>query len=215
MIKADLHVHTHYSWDSLLSPEAIIEICQKKGIGCVAITDHNTIAGALELRKLAPFPIIIGEEVKTTRGEISGLFLSQKIPAGLSPEETIARMKEQGGVVYVPHPLDRVRRSALGERNLLRIIEAVDVLEVFNSRVTLPRDNQRARELAKARGLLCGAGSDAHLAYEIGRAYVELPPFEGKEEFLESLAQGRIVGQWTTPLVHLITGFAKIRRRRP
>ncbi len=211
-MKVDLHVHTCYSDDSLTPLEAIIEACHRRGIDKVAITDHNCIAGALALREMAPDLIIVGEEIKTAAGEIMGLFLKEEIPKGLSPEETIARIREQGGLVCVPHPLDQLRRSALRRASLLAILDQVDMLEVFNSRTPLPWDNWRAEELARQRGLLRTAGSDAHTAWEIGHAYVEMPPFDGEEEFLRSLAQGRIVGRLSCPLAHLASTWAKLRK---
>lgn len=212
-MKVDLHVHTCYSKDSLMSLETIIETCRRRGIDKVAITDHNTIAGALELKKSAPFPVIVGEEIETTQGEITGLFLSEEIPRGLSLEETIVRIREQGGLVYVPHPLDRVRRSAIGEANLKAISDRVDIVEVFNSRVLLLQDNHRARWFAEGGGLLSAAGSDAHTAYEIGRAYVEMEEFVGEEEFLSSLARGRVVGRLSCPLIHLPTTLTRLYRK--
>lgn len=213
MIKVDLHVHTECSGDSLLSFEAITTTCQQRDIGCVAITDHNTIAGALAFKRIAPFTVIVGEEIKTTAGEITGLFLSQQIPKGLSPQETIDRIREQGGLVYIPHPFCRVRRSRLRRDVLEKIAPQIDIVEIFNSRTLLGRDNKRAKRFARKHGLPCGAGSDAHTAYEIGRAYVEMEEFQGEEEFLRNLAQGRVVGQLTAPLIHIITSLMKVYKK--
>ncbi len=213
MIKVDLHLHTLYSRDSLLSLEDVIEACQRHGLTAIAITDHNTIAGALALKKLAPFPLIVGEEIETTQGELLAYFLEEEIPPRLSPQETIARIREQGGVVGVSHPLDRLRREALGLASLLEIIDQVDALEVFNARTVFADDNRRAEELALERGLLRLAGSDAHTAYEIGRVYVEMPPFNDKEGFLRSLAEGSIVGRLAPPWIHLTSAWAKIGKR--
>ena len=211
MIKIDLHVHTCYSDDSLTPLDTIVEVCRRKGLDAVAITDHNAIEGALALHEIAPFPVIVGEEIKTTRGEIIGLFLSEVIPKGLSPQETIAAIREQGGIVYVPHPLDRVRRSPVGPRVLDSILEQVDALEIFNSRVLLPSDNERARRLAEARGIPGGAGSDAHTAREIGRAYVEMPTFDGPEDFLDKLHRGTIHGRLSFLDVHFYSTYARVR----
>ena len=212
-MKVDMHVHTCYSKDATLSLETIMETCRRRGLDGVAITDHNTIAGALALKEIAPFLIIVGEEIETTKGEILGLFLEEEIPRGLTPKEAMARIKEQGGLVGVPHPLDRLRRSAMGRVALLDILDELDFLEGFNSRITFPSDNRKAQALAQARGLPITAGSDAHTAYELGRAYVEMPPFNGPEDFLESLAQGRIVGQLTPLWIHIVTTWTKLRRR--
>jgi predicted metal-dependent phosphoesterase TrpH len=214
MLKVDFHVHTCYSGDSFTSLEAVIAACQRRGLGKVAITDHNTIAGALALAEMAPDLVIVGEEIKTDVGEIIAYFLKEEVPRGLPVAEAIARVREQGGVVSVSHPLDRLRREAMGLENLLSIIDQVDALEAFNARTTFPSDNHRVLELARERGLLATAGSDAHVAWEIGHAYVEMPAFNDKEEFLRSLAQGRIVGSLTVPLIHFASSWAKFVRRR-
>ncbi|HAL62100.1 MAG TPA: hypothetical protein DCP08_06810 [Chloroflexi bacterium] len=230
-MKVDMHVHTCYSEDATLSLETIMETCRRRGLDGVAITDHNTIAGALALKEIAPWPttcqpapvlarpgdkpflVIVGEEIDTTKGEILGFFLKEEIPGGLTPKEAMARIREQRGLVGVPHPLDRLRRSAMGRIALLDILDELDFLEGFNSRVTFPSDNRKAQTLAQAQGLPITAGSDAHTAYEIGRAYVEMPPFNGQEDFLESLAQGKIVGHLTPLWIHIVTTWARLRAK--
>jgi predicted metal-dependent phosphoesterase TrpH len=211
--KVDFHVHTCYSRDSFTSLEAVIEACRKRGLGKVAITDHNTITGALALSEMAPDLVIVGEEIKTDVGEIIAYFLEEEVPKGLPVREAIARVREQGGLVGVPHPLDRLRREAMGLTHLLNIIEQVDMLEAFNARTTFPSDNRSVLDLAHEWGLLATAGSDAHIAWEIGHAYVEMPAFNDKDGFLRSLAQGQIVGRLTTPLIHLASTWAKLVKR--
>lgn len=212
-MRVDLHVHTFYSPDALTTPRELWRWARRRGLDALAITDHNTIAGALALAQDAPLPIIVGEEIRTTVGEIIGLFLRQEIPAGLSPRETAARIHDQGGLVYIPHPRDRWRRSsALTQEALLEIISEVDILEVWNARVAWIQDNRQALALAERYGLLCGAGSDAHQGYEIGQAYVELPPFRDASSFLRSLAQGTIHGRTSLPLVHLGSTWAKLAK---
>ncbi len=211
--KVDFHVHTCYSGDSLTSLEAVIEACRKRGLDKVAITDHNTIAGAVALQALAPDLVIVGEEIKTDVGEIIAYFLKEEVPQGIPVQEAIAHVREQGGVISVSHPLDRLRREAMGLTHLLSIIEQVDALEAFNARTTFPSDNQRTLDLAREWGLLATAGSDAHIAWEIGHAYVEMPAFNDKDEFLRSLAQGQIVGRLTTPLIHFASNWAKFAKR--
>ena len=213
MIKVDLHVHTCYSSDSLTPLDTVIEACQYRGLGAVAITDHNVIQGAVALREKAPFPVIVGEEIMTNQGEIIGLFLSERIAKGLSPEEVIAAIREQGGVVYVPHPLDRLRRGPIALRALRSILDQVDALEVFNSRVLLPSDNDRARRLAEAHSIPGGAGSDAHTTREIGRAYVEMAMFDGPVDFLDKLGQGTIFGRLSGVGVNFASTFAKISKK--
>jgi predicted metal-dependent phosphoesterase TrpH len=212
-LRADLHCHTIYSRDSLTPLEAVVRACQRRGIRRIAITGHNTIEGALRLRDLAPELVIVGEEIKTTHGEIQAFFIEECISPGLSPEETIARIRKQGGVVGVSHPLDPTRSEAMGEENLRRIVRLVDCIEVFNARTTFAAHNRRAAEFARAHNLPGTAGSDAHTAFEIGRACVEMPAFDGPASFLEALAQGRVVGRESLPLVHFFSRWATFRKR--
>jgi len=212
-IKVDLHVHTCYSPDSLTSLENVITMSVRRGLGALAITDHNSIEGALVLRGMAPFPIVVGEEIDTSEGEITGLFLEEPIPRGLTPAETVARIKEQGGLVYVPHPFDLQRRHRLRESALRSILDDVDIFEVLNARVLWPAHNARARRFAQTHGLLMGAGSDAHTPLEIGRAYVEMAPFTNRDSFLDSLAAARVRGMLSGPHVHLFSTWAKAAKR--
>jgi len=211
-MRVDLHVHTHHSRDSLTLEADVIRWVQRRGLDALAITDHNTIAGARALAEMAPFPVIIGEEIMTTEGEIIGLFLSEEVEPLLTPQETVDVIHRQGGVVYVPHPVDRVRDSRLSYVALMAIIDRVDVIEVLNARVTFASDNELAGEIAEAHGLLAGAGSDAHQGFEIGHACVELLPFDTASEFLESLAEGEIRGRISSPLVHVGSTYAKMAK---
>jgi len=204
LLKADLHVHTRYSKDSTSPTEKVVQRCIELGINCVAITDHDCIGGALEVKGIAPFKVIVGEEVLTSSGEIIGLFLTEEIPPHLSAEETVARIKSQGGLVCIPHPFDRFRpHSRLHRDALERIMPDVDLVEVFNSRTLLKRDIARAVELARSYGLPGTAGSDAHVTQEIGRAYIEIPEFNDAGQFKTALLQGVISGRRTSPLIHL------------
>jgi len=214
VIKADLHVHTTYSMDSVSPLDRIIARCLKTGINCLAIADHGTIDGALRLKEMAPFPIIIAEEITTSCGEIIGLFLSEKIPAMLSAEEAIARVKAQNGLVCIPHPYDTLRMSAFKNQAFDIIMPYVDIVEVFNARSLSPCASIRARQLAAKHGKLSSAGSDAHTPAEIGHAYVEMPEFNGKDEFLASLAKGRIYGHRSNPAVHFASTWAKLKKQR-
>jgi predicted metal-dependent phosphoesterase TrpH len=195
--------------------ESIIDMASKRHIDCLAITDHNTIHGAFEMKEIAPpwLNIIVGEEVKTTEGEIIGFFLREEIPPRMSPRETVAAIKEQGGLVSIPHPFDRVRPSRLDAESLLAVVSDVDIIEVWNSRTSFQVDNVKAEEFARRFNKLQGAGSDAHVEYELGKAYVEMPRFATKEEFLLSLAQGHVVGRRSNPLVHLFSTWAKLRKK--
>ncbi len=215
LIKADLHLHTHRSPDSRNLPSDIVATCISRGINCIAVTDHNRLGGAIEVKAVAPFTVIPAEEIKTPVGEIIGLFLEEEIPRGLSPEETAMRIRAQGGLVMIPHPFDRLRQSKLSEEALNRLVAAslVDIIEVFNSRTSLLADSRRARRFAERHGLLMGAGSDAHTLGELGRCYVEMPAFKDKDGFRQSLAQGRIFGNRSWPSVHIFSTIAKWRKK--
>jgi len=210
LLKADLHVHTCYSKDSTSSPEKIVQHCLDTGINCLAITDHNTISGALELERIAPFKIIVGEEVLTTSGEIIGMFLSEQIPHHLPPEETVARIKAQGGLVCIPHPFDRFRAHSRLRRTVIEKIKSdIDLIEVFNSRTYLLRDSACALSFAQNHGLPGIAGSDAHIVREIGRAYTEIPEFNDAGQFRLALEHSKVFGSKTSILIH----FYNIRNR--
>lgn len=204
-MKIDLHTHTLCSKDSCNQYERIIQAVRSAGLDGIAVTDHNEFRGALEMKRRAPFLVIPAEEIKTSRGEIIGLFLQERIPPGLEPLETIGRIREQGGLVYVPHPFDEVRGSRLERSALDQIRPHIDILEVFNARNALPIFNSRALAYSREHNLLAGAGSDAHTYGEYGRAYVDIPTFGNAAEFLESMRQGTWKGRLSTPLVHFRT----------
>jgi predicted metal-dependent phosphoesterase TrpH len=213
-VRADLHSHTHWSSDCSTPYKAIVAACQRRGIDVLAITDHNRIEGALELaEQKLPIQIVVGEEVRTTEGEIIGLFLRDWIPPRLSPEETIAEIKRQGGVVYVPHPFDAIRRGVILPQTLERIASSIDAVEVLNARLHAMERNQRAVQFADERKLLKGAGSDAHTAYEIGRAGVEMPAFTDAASFKEALRRATVFGRPSHPIVHAASSWAKVRKR--
>ena len=212
MIKADLHIHTCYSMDCLSPLEQIVERCLELGINCIAVADHNTIAGALKLRDIAPFKVIIAEEVLTPAGEIMGLFLNEEVSQGLSPQETISRIRSQGGLVAIPHPFGRSLSWKSNPLTSAEILSRVDIIETFNSRTPFSSDITRAQKLAKEQRKAASAGSDAHTLGEIGRAYVEMPEFDGHDEFLNSLAQGKIFGRKSSYLAHFASTWARIRK---
>lgn len=213
MLKADLHLHTEYSIDCGMPLETIIKRCQELGINCVAIADHGTIEGALEMRRLAPFTVIVAEEILTPDGEIMGMFLKENIPNGLSVEQTIAHIRGQGGLVCVPHAFDIFRPSALDEKIVAEISSKIDVMEVFNSRSLLLRSSAKAQAFAEKHGIAQSAGSDAHTLNEIGNAYVEMPEFTGKDDFLQALTKGKVSGHRTNPLTHFSSAWSKLKNR--
>jgi len=196
-----------------LSPlDQIVERCLEVGINCIAIADHNTIAGASKLKEIAPFKVIIAEEVLTPVGEIMGLFLSEAVPRGLSPQETISRIRSQGGLVGIPHPYGRSLPWNVNPLTSTEILSQVDIIETFNSRTPFSNSNDKAWKLAKEHGKAASAGSDAHTLGEIGRAYVEMPEFDGPDDFLNSLVQGKIFGQKSSYLAHFASTWAKIKK---
>ncbi|OGN94641.1 MAG: hypothetical protein A2Z75_09010 [Chloroflexi bacterium RBG_13_50_10] len=213
MIKADLHIHTCYSIDCLTPLEKIVERCLELGINCIAVADHNTVAGALKLREIAPFKVIIAEEILTPAGEIMGLFLSEGISQRLSPQETISKIRSQGGLVAIPHPFGRSLPWNPNRLTSAEVLSQVDIIETFNSRTPFSNSIARAEKLAKEQGKPASAGSDAHTLGEIGRAYVEMPEFDGPADFLTSLAQGKIFGRKSSYLAHVASTWAKIRKR--
>jgi predicted metal-dependent phosphoesterase TrpH len=214
LVRYDLHLHTFRSGDSLTSYQDVIRRVLERGLTGIAVTDHNTTRGAVELAQIAPFPVIIAEEIRTREGEIIGYFLQEEIPRGLGLEETIRLVHEQGGVVAVPHPVDSVRRrSALGESVLRRVIDHIDLIEGQNGRAVIPADNLRARQLAAEFGKPVTAGSDAHAPFEIGRCSVELEAFDSPQQFVASLQNARIGGSHGRPYLSLFSLFAKIAKR--
>jgi hypothetical protein len=193
--------------------EKIVNRCLKIGINCVAICDHGTVDGALKLRDIASFPVIVAEEILTPKGEIIGMFLEQTIPSGLSVDKTIAQIRSQGGLVCIPHPYDMFRQSALRNNIVDEIAEQIDIIEVFNSRTLLPQNSAKALALALKYGVAKSAGSDAHTLYEIGNAYVEMPEFNGKDDFLQALEKGNISGHRTNPFIHFASVWTRLRKQ--
>ena len=194
-VLADLHVHSHHSDDCVMTIPEILARARECGLGAIAITDHNTIAGGLEAVPQGPdygIRVIVGEEVKTGEGEIIGLFLDENIPPGLSFAETIAEIHRQGGIVYVPHPFDRLH--TVPSYTLLKAsVGGLDVVETFNSRIAFPGFNERAERFAARYRLAAAAGSDAHVLPGIGTAMTGMAAFTGPDDFLEALADRRII----------------------
>lgn len=213
MLKADLHIHSEYSMDCSTPLDKIVRRCQELGINCIAIADHGTAEGALKMQKLAPFRVIVAEEILTTQGEIMGMFLKETIPSGLTPQETVKRIRAQGGLVNVPHPFETIRGSSLKDWVIDEIAADIDLMEVLNSRSPFPANTEKARAFAEKRGIPGSAGSDAHSIYEIGNAYVEIPEFKDKDEFLKSLVQGKTHGHRSGMFVHLFSSWAKVKAK--
>jgi hypothetical protein len=196
LIDVDLHMHTDHSPDCATPVEVLLATARTQGLGAIAVTDHNEISGALEARAQAEeagVQVIVGEEVKTAdQGEVIGLFIEEKIPRGLSLEETVAEIRRQGGVVYVPHPFDRMH-SVPDYEHLLTILEEVDAIEVFNPRVAIGAFNEEAARFAAKYRIIAGAGSDSHVAQGLGSVRIRMRRFDGPQEFLQSLRDADIL----------------------
>jgi predicted metal-dependent phosphoesterase TrpH len=208
----ELHCHTYHSSDSLMLPHQILQACGRRGIDRVAVTDHNTIAGAREAHALDPQRVIIGEEILTTEGEILGYFLQEEIPEGLPPIEVIERLKAQGSVISLSHPFDLTRGCRWSAETLNMILPYLDALEILNARCWSDQPNRQAASLADQAGLLATAGSDAHAPIEVGRAYLQMPAFNDAESFRKSLAASRVMGGRSFPAVHLFSRYAVWRK---
>lgn len=185
-LKIDFHCHTKYSYDSDTELGDIVEQCKKTGINKIAITDHGTIEGALEMQKMAPDLVIIGEEIRSTGGDIIGLFLKEVISEGLTPRQTAEAIKKQGGLVYVPHPFETIR-SGIGKKGLGEIEDLIDIVEVFNGKTFWPPLNRRAYTWAKGHKKIMAAGSDSHQPQTIGAVFNEVSDFDGSNDLLQKL----------------------------
>ena len=233
MISVDLHVHTCYSYDSATRLADVVSGCNRAGVDCVAITDHNTITGALKLRDSGGIRVIVGEEISTTAGELLGLFLTEPIPRGLPALATIDLVHAQGGLVCIPHPLGRKPFSPKSDMGSVQngryvpsarvtrasrllteeVIGGVDMMEVINSRTQFSTTWAATRRLAELSRLSVTAGSDAHTATEIGHAGVRMPDFTDARSFLMALHDGRPFGARSSVTVHFASMYAKLRRR--
>ena len=196
LIDIDLHMHTDHSSDCATPVEVLIETARDRGFGAIAITDHNEVSGAFAAAEVAEglgdFKIIIAEEVKTAeQGEVIGLFIKEKIPRGMTMAETIAEIRRQGGLVYVPHPFDRMH-SVPDYEHLLDMVEEIDLIEVFNPRVAITSFNEEAERFARKYNITPAAGSDNHVAQGLGSVRIRLHDFDGPEEFLESMRDAEI-----------------------
>lgn len=214
LLRMDMHIHTHASFDSLNAPEHVLQVASARGMDRVVITDHNEIGAAQALHELDPERVLVGEEVKTAeRVDIIGILLQERIPKGTPARETCERIRDQGGVVYLPHPFDTHRSG--GGALLDKIGELVDVVEAHNARSWKPGLNHRAEEWARAHGKPMGAGSDAHTLREIGRGFMVVPRFTpDRAGLLGALRAGQIAGRAvSSPLCHVSSTYAKLRKR--
>jgi len=200
-MRVDLHLHSRYSHDSSTSLEALIARCRECLLERIALTDHNTAEGALELARVAPDLAIVGEEVKTREGELIGLFITSTIPPWLRPEEAMDLVHEMGGLTYLPHPLDRNRSHYRPER-IVELAPRIDIIESYNPWCDAGA-NRAAAELAADLGKVTATGSDSHGIQELGRSWMEMEEFDGPADFLQKVAKAR----------HVVTAASGTSRR--
>jgi predicted metal-dependent phosphoesterase TrpH len=199
-IRLDLHIHTTYSFDSAIDPQGLEQACRERGLHGVAITDHNSLQGGLSFASELPDLVIIpGSEIRSTEGEIIGLFLAEEIPPGLPAPETMRRIHEQGGLVVLPHPFDLVKLKRMSRRRLEELEDDIDAIEALNGKPRWWGANGSARRFADRRGLLVTAGSDAHKASHVGLVYMEMEEFSGPAGFLASLQDATVHGKRYSP----------------
>ena len=227
-MRVDCHVHTMWSGDATTTVGELADAVRDTGIDVICITDHGTVSGAMEIEGLAaagrfPCRVVVGEEVRTSAGELIGLFLSERLPPRQVAGETARAAQSQGGLVYVPHPFDPVRHCLARPRIDELVGQGlVDGIEAVNAKTSLAHLNEQAAGFGRAHDLFLGAGSDAHVPAAIGAAYVEMPDFSGAASFARSARHGRTVGHhsdparpWTARVVPSLGGSAAAGRRRP
>ena len=210
--KLDMHIHTCYSKDSDLKLSTISRFLDmNKDFGFV-VCDHNEIAGAIELQKSYPNRVIVGEEIKTEAGEVTGLFLKENIPSHQRINWTMDAILSQGGLIYIPHPTDRLRTSRLTSEGLTAALSKADIIEVYNSRNIFSGDDKKAMDIAKSKDIVMGCGSDAHTRFELGRSYVKFDvPFElSPDGLLGALQNADMICRRSFIGVHFITKGKKI-----
>ena len=210
-VKAEFHCHSIYSSDSLASLEKLFSTARKKGIKKLAITDHSNIEGALLARKMAPELIVVGEEVKTDRGEILAYFLSEGLPKGIKPDEAFKRLKDQGAFISLSHPFDN-HREHWGEEEIERYLPYLDAIEVFNSRCMGKEPNTRALAFAQSHNLACMVGSDAHVPAELGRSTLSLPEFHDPDTLRAALKSAHAETKLSSPLIHFSSRYAYMKK---
>lgn len=201
MIKIDFHIHSIYSKDSLTKLSTLNKIFKKHNLHPV-ITDHNTIKGAIKFKQLFG-ECLIGEEIMTKEGEIIALFVNEEIKPGLSAVETVEKIKDQDGVVYVPHPFDKLRH------NLKNLNIKADIIEVYNPRVLIKEHNRMAEEYAEQNNLLKATGSDSHFSWHIGSCHNIIEEFNDKKELLQNLKHAKLIKKATPLYAFPLTGLVK------
>ncbi|CAB4605395.1 unannotated protein [freshwater metagenome] len=198
-VRVDMHSHTMFSGDSTTTLDEIVESVVEAGIDVLCVTDHNALEGAVRLQRILEAEgicrVVAGEEVRTHTGEIIGLFLTERISFGENAVNTAEQIRAQGGLVYIPHPFDPMRRN-ITEKSLIELtsLGLVDSIEAHNAKTSLQSLNKQARQFGIDNNLALGAGSDAHVPHALGSAFVEMPDFDGPTDFLAKLADAELVG---------------------
>ncbi len=212
-LRVEFHCHTIFSKDSLTKPQQLVDAARKKGLQRVIVTDHNSIGGALRAQQIDPELVIVGEEIMTTRGEILAAFVTEEIPARLTPGETIRRLRDQGAFISVSHPFDLHRNGHWDLPDLLEIMPLVDAVETFNARCVNPAFNTQAQAFAQQHNLPGTVGSDAHTAFELGIATLTLPPFANGDDLRRVIRQGQAHTRLSSPLIHLTSRYAVVMKK--
>lgn len=208
MITAELHCHTRFSKDSLMNLDRMLAVCKRKKIDRIAITDHNTIQGALQAKEIDPNRVVIGEEISTLEGELLAYFVQEEVTSGLSPEDTIENLHEQGAFISVAHPFDRYRFGHWKLESLERIVPLIDAIEIYNARCIHDADNRKAQWFAHKWGIAGTVGSDAHTIMEIGRTTLFLAEFDDGESLKRSLKTAVADNHHSPPWIHLTSRYA-------
>ncbi len=211
LVKAEFHCHSIYSSDSLATLESLIQEARRKGIQRLAITDHSNLEGALIAKKIDSELIVVGEEVKTNRGEILAYYLTNKLPKGINPEEAFKRLKDQGAFISLSHPFD-TQREHWTEEEVEHFLPYLDAIEVFNSRCMNRKPNQHAADVARRLGIPGMVGSDAHIPWEMGRSSLTLPAFQDAQSLREALKNATAETRLSTPLIHFSSRYAYMKK---
>lgn len=207
-LRVEFHCHTIASKDCLTTPRRLVEACLRKGIDRVVISDHNTLRGALHAREIDPERVIVGEEIKTTAGELLAAYVQEEIPRDLPPLEAVQRLRQQDAFISVSHPFDAYRHGSWKLSDLDAIRPYVDAIEIFNARCIKPEFNLLARQYAQQHGLAGTVGSDAHTTFELGQAVLLLAPFEDAAGLKAALPAAQEDVHPSAAWVHLTSRFA-------
>ena len=212
MLRVEFHCHTSSSKDCLTSLRTLVAAARRRGLDRLVVTDHNTIAGAAAAYTLDPDLVIVGEEIMTTRGELLAAFVTQEIPAGLPPQQTIELLRAQGAFISVSHPFDSARKGAWRMEDLQQLVPLVDAIEVFNSRCMLPHANDKALAFAHQYRLAGTVGSDAHTTWEVGRSVLSLEPFSDADGLRSVIRRGVPEMHASPAWIHLTSRYARLRK---